>query len=56
VHCAAGIRVGAFWMIRRVIRDGWSIEKAQKEAERIGLKESPHLIEFVWSYLERHQQ
>ena len=56
VHCAAGIRVGAFWMMRRVLRDGWSLEKAQKEAELIGLKESPHLIEFVRSYLERHNK
>jgi len=23
IHCTAAIRVGAFWMIRRVLRDGW---------------------------------
>jgi protein tyrosine phosphatase (PTP) superfamily phosphohydrolase (DUF442 family) len=56
IHCAAGIRVGAFWMIRRVLRDRWSFEKARKEAETIGFKESPHLDEFVQRYLQKHKK
>src|SRR4029078_13589481 len=28
IHCTAAIRVGAFWMIRRVLRDGWTMEAA----------------------------
>ncbi len=24
IHCTAAIRVGAFWMVRRVMRDGWT--------------------------------
>jgi protein tyrosine phosphatase (PTP) superfamily phosphohydrolase (DUF442 family) len=55
IHCTAAIRVGAFWMIRRVLRDGWSIEEAEKEAEKIGLRESPHLNEFVRRYIEKHR-
>lgn len=55
VHCAAGIRVGAFWMIRRVLRDGWKIEAAEEEARRIGLRESPHLNEFARKYIEKHR-
>src|SRR5215204_5920967 len=47
IHCTAAIRVGAFWMIRRVLRDGWTIEDAEKEAEKIGLREAPHLNEFA---------
>jgi uncharacterized protein (TIGR01244 family) len=54
IHCAGAIRVGAFWMIRRVLRDGWSIEKAEEEAKKIGLRENPHLNEFARSYIERH--
>src|SRR5512134_55355 len=42
IHCTAAIRVGAFWMIRRALRDGWSIEDAEAEAVKIGLRESPH--------------
>ena len=30
VHCAGAIRVGAFWMIRRVLRDGWTVEAAEE--------------------------
>ena len=56
VHCAAGIRVGAFWMIRRVLRDGFTIEAAEKEAEQIGLKDSPHLNEFARSYISKHRK
>lgn len=56
IHCAGAIRVGAFWMIRRVLRDGWKIEDAEKEAEKIGLRESPHLNEFARKYIETHRK
>jgi protein tyrosine phosphatase (PTP) superfamily phosphohydrolase (DUF442 family) len=56
IHCTAAIRVGAFWMIRRVLRDGWTIEAAEEEARKVGLKDSPHLNEFARSYIERHKK
>ena len=56
IHCAAAIRVGAFWMIRRVLRDGWTIDAAEEEAKKIGLRESPHLNEFARNYLEKHRK
>ena len=56
IHCAAGIRVGALWMIRRVLRDGWTVEKAEEEAEKIGLRESPHLNQFARKYIQNHRQ
>jgi uncharacterized protein (TIGR01244 family) len=56
IHCAAGIRVGAFWFIRRVLRDGWTLEAAEKEADLIGLRESPHWKEFALKYIEQHRQ
>jgi protein tyrosine phosphatase (PTP) superfamily phosphohydrolase (DUF442 family) len=56
VHCTAAIRVGTFWMIRRVLRDGWTIEDAEKEAEKVGLRESPHLNEFAKAYIEKHRK
>lgn len=56
IHCAAAIRVGAFWMIRRVVRDGWAIEKAEEEATRIGLQHAPHLVNFAHNYIERHRK
>jgi protein tyrosine phosphatase (PTP) superfamily phosphohydrolase (DUF442 family) len=56
IHCTAAIRVGAFWMIRRVLRDGFTVEAAEKEAEKVGLRESPHLNEFARRYIEKHQK
>src|SRR5262245_48201009 len=54
IHCTAAIRVGAFWMIRRVVRDGWTIEKAEEEATKIGLREAPHLTEFAKNYIAKY--
>ena len=42
-------------MIRRVLRDNWPLDKAEEEAKKIGLKESPHLNEFVRNYIARHR-
>ena len=54
IHCTAAIRVGAFWMIRRVVRDGWTVEAAEEEAKKVGLREAPHLTEFVRNYIAKH--
>lgn len=56
IHCTAAIRVGAFWMIRRVVRDGWSFEKAEEEAKKVGLVNAPHLVSFAKNYIEKHQK
>src|ERR1043165_5782373 len=55
IHCTAAIRVGAFWMIRRVLRDNWRVEDAEAEAEKIGLRESPHWLEFARKDSEAHK-
>ncbi|HWO01154.1 MAG TPA: protein tyrosine phosphatase family protein [Blastocatellia bacterium] len=54
IHCTAAIRVGAFWMIRRVLRDGWTVEAAEEEAQKIGLREAPHLVEFAKAYIAKY--
>jgi uncharacterized protein (TIGR01244 family) len=51
IHCAAAVRVGAFFMIRRVLRDGWTWDAAREEARRIGLERAPHLDEFAQRYI-----
>ncbi|HEX2342019.1 MAG TPA: protein tyrosine phosphatase family protein [Vicinamibacterales bacterium] len=55
IHCTAAIRVGAFWMIRRALRDGWTIDAAREEARKVGLTTAPHLEEFARAYIERHR-
>ena len=56
IHCTAAIRVGAFWMIRRVLRDGFTVEAAEKEAQEIGLRDNPFLNEFAKKYIESHKK
>jgi uncharacterized protein (TIGR01244 family) len=56
IHCTAAVRVGAFWMIRRVLRDGWTIDAAREEARKVGLTTAPHLEEFARDYIERHKK
>ena len=47
IHCTAAIRVGAYWTIRRALRDGISVEAALEEGRKVGMKEAPHLEEFA---------
>jgi protein tyrosine phosphatase (PTP) superfamily phosphohydrolase (DUF442 family) len=56
IHCTAAIRVGAFWLIRRVVRDGMTWDAALAEARKVGLVNAPHLEEFARGYLERRKK
>lgn len=51
IHCASATRVGAMWSIKRVMQDGWTVERALTEAEGIGLK-APALRQWVVDYLK----
>jgi uncharacterized protein (TIGR01244 family) len=51
IHCTAAIRVGAFWLIRRVVRDGWTWDRALEDARKVGLVKAPHLEEFAKHYI-----
>jgi len=53
IHCASANRVGGFWMIRRVLVDGWKMEDAEAEARKIGLR-NPAMVAFAHNYIERH--
>lgn len=50
VHCGSASRVGAVWLAKRVIQDGWTIEKATEEAKAIGLRSEP-LEKFALEYV-----
>ena len=54
IHCASANRVGAVWLVKRVLVDGWDVEKATAEAEKIGLK-SPQLKQFALDYISSHK-
>ena len=54
IHCTAAIRVGAFWTIRRAVRDGMSVDAALEEGRKVGLVNAPHLEEFARKYIAAH--
>lgn len=54
IHCGSANRVGAFWMIYRVVDQGWPEEKALEEATKIGLT-SPALKAFAHEYIVSRQ-
>jgi len=55
VHCGSANRVGAVWLVKRVLQDGWTIEKATEEAKLIGLRSEP-LEKFALSYIAAHKK
>ncbi len=54
INCAFAERVAPFMMIFRIVEQGWTREKALKEATASGLKAAP-LKRFAASYLSRRQ-
>lgn len=54
IHCATANRVGAFWMIYRVLEEGWSEEQALAEATQIGLT-NPALKKFAEDYIAKRK-
>jgi protein tyrosine phosphatase (PTP) superfamily phosphohydrolase (DUF442 family) len=54
IHCAAANRVGGLWLIHRVLKDGWPVEKAEEEAKSIGLR-TEALRQFALDYIAKHQ-
>jgi uncharacterized protein (TIGR01244 family) len=55
IHCGSANRVGAVWMIKRVLQDGWPVDRAQTEAQAIGLQ-NPQLLAFANTYIKEHKK
>jgi len=55
VHCASGNRAAAFWMIKRLVVDGWDADRASVEATALGLT-SPALKTFATNYAASHKK
>jgi uncharacterized protein (TIGR01244 family) len=54
IHCGSANRVGGVWLIKRVLQDHWTIERARAEADAIGLRD-PKLVAFASEYIATHQ-
>jgi len=55
IHCAAGNRAGAMWMIKRLVVDKWDADRAFTEASALGLT-SPALKQFAIDYAQTHKR
>jgi uncharacterized protein (TIGR01244 family) len=55
IHCASANRVGAVWLVKRALQDGWPIDKATQEAKLIGLS-NPALEQFALKYIAEHKK
>lgn len=55
VHCHTANRVGALWMIHRVLDDGWTLDKAEVEAQKIGMRAGPGR-DFALAYIAKHKR
>jgi uncharacterized protein (TIGR01244 family) len=55
IHCASANRVGAVWLVKRVLQDGWAVDKATTEAKAIGLT-APGLEKFALDYIAAHKK
>jgi uncharacterized protein (TIGR01244 family) len=55
IHCGSANRVGAVWLVKRVLQDGWTVPKATDEAKIIGLRSAP-LEQFALKYIEEHKK
>lgn len=55
IHCGSASRVGALWLVKRVMQDGWTVEKATEEAKAIGLRGEP-LEKFALSYIAANKK
>jgi uncharacterized protein (TIGR01244 family) len=49
IHCTAGIRAAAMWMIKRLVVDRWDVDRAGQEAADLGLT-SPKLRQWAIDY------
>jgi protein tyrosine phosphatase (PTP) superfamily phosphohydrolase (DUF442 family) len=54
IHCAGANRAAGFWMIKRVLVDKWDVDKAQTEAESLGLSSAP-MKQFAIDYIQAHK-
>jgi uncharacterized protein (TIGR01244 family) len=55
IHCTTANRVGAFWMIYRVLKDGWKLEEAEEEAKKVGLRNAATQA-FALEYIRAHEK
>jgi uncharacterized protein (TIGR01244 family) len=54
IHCGGGGRAATMWMLKRVLKDGWSTERAAEEANLIAPL-NPGMKTFATNYIAAHK-
>lgn len=54
LHCASGGRASMFWAVKRVMIDGWPVEKAMSELPDLSKNVPQPLRDFMTGYLKAH--
>jgi uncharacterized protein (TIGR01244 family) len=54
LHCGSGTRVSMFWAVKRVMIDGWPVDKAMGELPDLSKNLSQPLRTFMLDYLKAH--
>ncbi len=55
IHCSAGNRAAAMWMVKRLVVDHWDADRAATEATALGMR-SPALKQFAIDYAQTHKR
>jgi uncharacterized protein (TIGR01244 family) len=54
LHCASGGRASMFWAVKRVMIDGWPVDKAMNELPDLVKNISEPTRDFILNYLKTH--
>lgn len=54
LHCASGGRASMFWAVKRVMIDGWPVDKAMSELPYLAKNVGQPLRAFALDYLKSH--
>jgi uncharacterized protein (TIGR01244 family) len=55
IHCSGGNRAATMWLIKRLVVDGWDVDRATAEATALG-QTSPDLRQFALDYARSHKK
>lgn len=54
LHCASGARASMFWAVKRVMVDGWDVDKAMNELPDLAKNVGGPLRTFILDYFKSH--
>lgn len=55
IHCAGGNRAATMWLIKRLVVDGWDVDRATQEAAALGQNNAAHR-QFAIEYAQAHKR